>query len=402
MNQHQRIWRWILLYQGIQNIQHGAESATGILITNLGTPDAPTKEALKPYLKEFLMDPRVVEPPPARWLWRLILNGIILNTRPEKSAEAYQTIWDSEGEGAPLLNITQRQVNAIANVVRPHFQGRVEFALGMRYGNPSIASGLKALQAKGCQRILVLPLYPQYAAATTASTFDAVTAELQTWRWLPEIRFINHYHRHTGYIKALANSIREYQAQHGKPQLLVLSYHGVPQRYLDNGDPYHCECLVTSRLVAEELELSKDEYRTTFQSLFGKEEWIKPYTDATLKALPAEGIKSIQVICPGFSADCLETIEEIGEENREYFEEAGGEKFGFIRCLNDREDHTHALADLVLQHTQGWVERDGFNKEADQKERTTVQKNAKQMGCPYNLKVTSPPITKGGFFFKMM
>jgi len=313
------------------------------------------------------MDPRVVEPPPARWLWRLILNGIILNTAPEKSAEAYQTIWDSEGKGAPLLNITQRQVDAIATAVRPHFQGRVEFALGMRYGNPSIASGLKALQAKGCQRILVLPLYPQYAAATTASTFDAVTAELQTWRWLPEIRFINHYHRHTGYIKALANSIREYQTQHGKPELLVLSYHGVPQRYLDNGDPYHCECHVTSRLVAEELGLSKEAYRTTFQSLFGKEEWIKPYTDATLKALPKEGIKNIQVICPGFSADCLETIEEIGEENREYFETAGGEKFGFIRCLNDREDHTSALADLVLQHTQGWVERDGFNKEADQR-----------------------------------
>ena len=391
-----------MLYQGIQHIQHGAESATGILITNLGTPDAPTKEALKPYLKEFLMDPRVVEPPPARWLWRLILNGIILNTRPEKSAEAYQTIWDSEGKGAPLLNITQRQVNAIATAVHPHFQGRVECALGMRYGNPSIASGLKALQAKGCQRILVLPLYPQYAAATTASTFDAVTAELQTWRWLPEIRFINHYHRHIGYIKALANSIREHQAQYGKPQLLVLSYHGVPQRYLDNGDPYHCECHVTSRLVAEELGLSKEEYRTTFQSLFGKEEWIKPYTDATLKALPAEGIKNIQVICPGFSADCLETIEEIGEENREYFEEAGGEKFGFIRCLNDREDHTQALSDLVLQHTQGWVERDGFNKETDQKERATVQENAKQMSCPYNLKVTSPPVTKGGFFFKMM
>jgi len=391
-----------LLYQGIQTIQHGAESATGILITNLGTPDAPTKEALKPYLKEFLMDPRVVEPPPARWLWRLILNGIILNTRPEKSAEAYQTIWDSEGEGAPLLNITQRQVDAIAKNVRPHFQGRVEFSLGMRYGNPSIASGLKALQAKGCQRILVLPLYPQYAAATTASTFDAVTAELQTWRWLPEIRFINHYHRHTGYIKALANSIREHQAQHGKPQLLILSYHGVPQRYLDNGDPYHCECHVTSRLVAEELNLSKEEYQTTFQSLFGKEEWIKPYTDATLKALPAKGIKNIQVICPGFSADCLETIEEIGEENREYFEEAGGEKFGFIRCLNDREDHTQALADLVLQHTQGWLERDGFNQEVDQKERATVQKNAQQMGCPHTLKVTLPPVTKGGFFFKMM
>ncbi len=375
----------VLLYQGIENFQHGTESATGVLITNLGTPDAPTPKALKSYLKEFLMDPRVVEPPPARWLWRLILNGIILNTRPAKSAEAYKTIWNSEGEGSPLLNISQRQLKAITQAVQPQFQGRVEFALGMRYGNPSIASALKRLQGKGCRRIVVLPLYPQYAAATTASTFDAVTTELQTWRWLPELRFINHYHRHPGYIKALANSIRDYQNQYGKPQLLVLSYHGVPQRYLDNGDPYHCECHVTSRLVAEELGLKKEEYKTTFQSLFGKEEWIKPYTDATLKSLPASGIKNIQVICPGFSADCLETIEEIGEENREYFEEAGGEIFGFIHCLNDRKDHTDALAEIILQHTQGWIERDGFNKEKDQKEREIALKKATQMGCPVQL-----------------
>ncbi len=370
-------------YQNTTHYHHGDDSATGVLITNLGTPDAPTKQALRPYLKEFLEDTRVVEPPPARWLWKLILNAIILNTRPAKSAEAYATVWDSEGPGAPLLNISQRQMDAIAERVRPHFQGRVEFALGMRYGNPSVASALQELKQKGCQRIVVLPLYPQYAAATTASTFDAVTAELQTWRWIPELRFINKYHRHAGYIKALANSIRDYQAQHGKPQLLVMSYHGVPQRYLDNGDPYHCECHVTSRLLAEELGLSRDEYRVTFQSLFGKEEWIKPYTDATMKALPGEGIKDIQVICPGFSADCLETIEEIGEENREYFEEAGGEKFGYISCLNDRADHADALADLVLQHTLGWYERDGFNAEADQQERDTVKQNAKAMGCPF-------------------
>lgn len=371
-----------MLYRGVQNFQHGGDTATGVLITNLGTPDAPTKEALKPYLKEFLMDPRVVEPPPARWLWRLILNGIILNTRPAKSAEAYQTIWDSEGPGAPLLNISKRQLDAIKEKVTPHFQGRVEFELGMRYGNPSIASALQTLQDKGCRRIIVLPLYPQYAAATTASTIDAVTAELQTWRWIPEMRFINHYHRHPLYIKALANSIREYQAEHGKPQLLVLSYHGVPQRYVDNGDPYFCECHVTSRLVAEELGLQAHEYRTTFQSLFGKEEWIKPYTDATLKSLPADGITNIQVICPGFSADCLETIEEIGEENREYFEEAGGQQYGFIRCLNDRNDHTDMLAELVLQHTQGWKERDGLS-EKEQQEQTHMAVRAKNMGCPF-------------------
>lgn len=372
-----------MYYQGNAHYQHGDDAATGILITNLGTPDAPTKEALKPYLKEFLEDPRVVEPPPARWVWKLILNGIILRTRPAKSAEAYATVWDSEGPGAPLLNISQRQVEAVAQQVRPHFKGRVEFELGMRYGNPSIPSALKKLQEKGCQRILVVPLYPQYAAATTASTFDAVTAELQTWRWIPELRFVNRYHRHPGYIQALANSIREYQAEHGQPQLLVMSYHGVPQRYLDNGDPYHCECHVTSRLVAEELGLSKEQYKVTFQSRFGKEEWIKPYTDETMMSLPKQGIKDIQVICPGFSADCLETIEEIGEENREYFEEAGGEKFGYIPCLNDRPDHANALADLVLQHTQGWYERDAFEADADRRERETVKQNARAMGCPF-------------------
>jgi ferrochelatase len=225
-------------------------------------------------------------------------------------------------------------------------------------------------------------LYPQYAGATSASTFDKLTEVLRGWRWIPELRFVNHYHRHPGYIKALANSIREHQAEHGKPDLLVMSYHGVPKRYLDNGDPYHCECHVTSRLVAQELGLSKEEYRVTFQSLFGKEEWLKPYTDATMKALPGDGFKHVQVICPGFSADCLETIEEIDGENREYFEHAGGEKFSYIKALNSREDHLDALSDLILQHTQGWVERDGFNADEDVAERARVKENARAMGCP--------------------
>ena len=341
-------------YQSYSQYQHGDASVIGVLITNLGTPDAPTKEALKPYLKEFLSDPRVVEPPPARWLWRLILNGIILNTRPAKSAEAYKTVWDSEGPGAPLLNIAQRQVDAIAKHVTPHLKTRVEFELGMRYGNPSIASALQKLQAKGCQKILVLPLYPQYAGATTASTFDAVNSELLNWRWVPEMRTINQYYRHPGYIDALATSIKEYQAEHGKPDLLVMSYHGIPQRYWDNGDSYPCNCHLTSRLVAEKLGLAKEDYKVTFQSRFGREPWVQPYTDETMMDLPKNGIKNVQVICPGFSADCLETIEEIGEENREYFEEAGGEVFGYIKCLNDRADHTEALGDLVLQHLQGW------------------------------------------------
>ncbi|MDX1353041.1 MAG: ferrochelatase [Thiomicrorhabdus sp.] len=362
-----------MFYKSYTNYQHGDASKIGVLITNLGTPDAPTKEALKPYLKEFLSDPRVVEPPPARWLWKLILNGIILNTRPAKSAEAYQTVWDSEGPGAPLLNISLRQIDAIAQAVKPHINSEVEFELGMRYGNPSIASALQKLQAKGCQKILVLPLYPQYAGATTASTYDAVYEELKAWRWVPEMRSITSYYRHPGYIDALANSITEYQAEHGKPDLLVMSYHGIPQRYWDNGDAYPCQCHLTSRLVAEKLGLSKEDYKVTFQSRFGKEPWVQPYTDETMMSLPKQGVKNIQVICPGFSADCLETIEEIGEENREYFEEAGGEKFGYIKCLNDRADHTQALADLVLQHLQGW----DLTLESSELEK--VKANAKQL-----------------------
>lgn len=368
-------------YQNYTQYQHGSEPAVGILITNLGTPDAPTKEALKPYLKEFLSDPRVVEPPPARWLWKLILNLIILNTRPAKSAEAYQEVWGHYGEGSPLLDITERQLAAIKEKVSAQFQGRVEFALAMRYGNPSVAKGLKELQAKGVQKLLVLPLYPQYAAATTASTFDAISAELQTWRWIPEFRFVRNYHKNPGYIKALANSIREHQEKHGKPDLLVMSYHGIPQRYFDNGDPYHCECHATSRLVAEELGIGQDDYKVTFQSLFGKEEWIKPYTDATLKSLPAKGIKHLQVICPGFSADCLETIEEIDQENREYFEEAGGETFSYIPALNDRDDHTSALTEIILQHCRGWPEKDGFDAEAAAEERALQAKRAQEMGA---------------------
>lgn len=355
-----------MAYKNFTAYQHGTEPAVGVLITNLGTPDAPTKETLKPYLKEFLMDPRVVEPPPARWLWKTILNLIILNTRPAKSAAAYQEVWGHYGEGSPLLDIGNQQLAALQEKVSKAFSGRVEFALGMRYGNPSITDALKSLQDRNVQKLVVLPLYPQYAAATTASTFDAVTSELQTWRWLPEFRFIKSYHKHPQYIQALANSICEHQVKHGKPDLLVMSFHGIPQRYYNNGDPYPCECQGTARRVAEQLGLKEHEYKVSFQSLFGREEWIKPYTDATLKSLPSQGIKHVQVICPGFSADCLETIEEIDQENRGYFEEAGGEAYSYIPALNAREDHTDMLAALILQHTQGWPERDGFDKEEAQ------------------------------------
>ncbi len=330
------------------------DQAIGVLITNLGTPDAPTKKALKPYLKEFLLDTRVVEPPPKRWIWKIILNLFILNSRPAKSAKAYQEVWAKYGDGSPLLDICNNQLGAIKESIGDSLSTRVEFEIGMRYGNPSIASAMQKLAQKGCTRFIILPLYPQYASATTGSTFDAVSQELKTWRWIPELRFIPKYYTDSSYISSLANSVVEHQLKHGKPDLLVMSFHGIPQRYFDAGDPYFYECQETAVLLAKQLKLSTDEYKVTFQSLFGKEEWIKPYTDETLKKLPSQGVKHLQVICPGFSADCLETIEEIDQENREYFELAGGEDFSYIPALNARKDHTDALANIIKNNLSGW------------------------------------------------
>ena len=233
----------------------------------------------------------------------------------------------------------------------------------MRYGSPSVAHGIEKLIEQGVRKLFVLPLYPQYSGSTTASTFDAVAHDFTRRRWLPDFRFLSHYHDHPHYIQAVADSIRHHQQQHGKPDKLIFSYHGVPKRYLLNGDPYHCECYKTTRLVAEALGLAKEDYMTTFQSRFGREEWLQPYTDETMKALPGQGVKSIQVVCPGFSSDCLETIEEIGEENCEYFMEAGGETFTYIPCLNDSDDHIALLAQLVEENIHGW--RADTQEEAD-------------------------------------
>jgi ferrochelatase len=352
-------------FKNNQGFEHGSSEAIGILITNLGTPDAPTKKALKRYLKQFLSDPRLVESNFPRWVWLLILNLIILNVRPAKSAQAYAKVWGHFGDGSPLLDISQQQLSGLKELLKNEFKGPIEVALGMRYGNPSIASALDELKQKNVRRLLVLPLYPQYSATTTASTFDEVTKELQSWRWIPELRFVNHYHDNKEYINALVNSIKDHWQKHGKPQKLLFSFHGIPKRYLLNGDPYHCECHVTTRLVAQQLGLDKDDYMICFQSIFGREEWLKPYTEETLKSLPSQGYKNIQIICPGFSADCLETIEEIEEENRDYFIEAGGTTFSYIPALNASKDHLHAIENVVLQHTQGWYEKDEFDEKTD-------------------------------------
>jgi len=337
-------------YIGSPKFSHQQDDKIGVLITNLGTPDAPTPKALHRYLKEFLWDPRVVEVP--RLIWWFALNGVILRIRPRRSAKSYETVFTDQG--SPLLFHTQAQSDALGQHLASlgHENLVVDFA--MRYGNPSISSVLESMFNKGVRKLLVVPLYPQYSGSTAASTFDAISADFTKRRWLPDFRFVSHYHDYDPFIAAAATRIQAYWDEHGRADKLLFSYHGVPMKYLHSGDPYHCECYKTSRLIAQKLGIKEDEYITTFQSRFGREEWLKPYTDATLKAFPEQGVKSVQVFCPGFSADCLETIEEIGEENKEYFMEAGGERYEYISALNARPEHIEAIAKLVLDNLQGW------------------------------------------------
>ena len=330
---------------------HARAPRVGVLLSNLGTPDAATPAALRVYLEEFLSDPRVIELP--RWKWLPILHLFILTTRPKMSAALYRKVWTAEG--SPLLVTSQRQRAGIEQRLRARFGDRVAVALGMRYGNPSIARALGELAAAGCHRIVVLPLYPQYAGATAGSTFDAVFAELARTRWVPGLRTIETYHDEPGYIAALAASVRERWQREGEPEKLLMSFHGMPQRYFDGGDPYFCYCQKTARLLAEALALPPERWMLSFQSLFGKEEWLKPYTDRTVEALAKQGVRALDVICPGFSADCLETIEEIDQLNREIFLHHGGERFRFIPCLNERDDHLDLLAGLVARSLDGWL-----------------------------------------------
>ena len=329
---------------------HSQVEKTGVLLTNLGTPDSCDTSDVRRYLREFLSDPRVVEVP--RPIWWLVLNLIILTIRPSRSAKAYQKIWTDEG--SPLLTITRRQSERLQSNLDQSYPDQFEVAMAMRYGSPSIADGLEKLRQAGVRKILVFPLYPQYSATTTASTFDAVTAELRHWRWVPELRFINHYHDAEGYISSLEQSIRDFWQEHGKAEKLIMSFHGIPKDYLLKGDPYFCECQKTGRLLADRLGLEESQWQLTFQSRLGAKEWLKPYTDKTLQSLGKDGVKSVQVICPGFSADCLETLEEIAMENRDTFLEAGGQNYQYIPCLNTRDQHINMMQTLVEQHVQGW------------------------------------------------
>lgn len=332
--------------------QHGAEEKTVILLINLGTPEAPNPKAVRHYLKEFLSDSRVVEIP--RLIWWPILNFVILNVRPKKSAEKYASIWTPEG--SPLKTHTEKQAKLLRGFLG-HAGHRVTVEYAMRYGQPSIAATLSRLKTEGCTRILLFPLYPQYSSSTTATAIDTAIDWLRRLRNQPEVRTLRGFSDDSGYIGALANSVRKHWMEHGHPTdsyRLIMSFHGVPRYTLDKGDPYHCECHKTARLLAESLNLGSDQYQVCFQSRFGRTEWLKPYTDQTLHDLGRAGVRRVDIICPGFTADCLETLEEIAIEGKTAFLQAGGREYRYIPCLNEQEDWIKALATIATTHLQGW------------------------------------------------
>ncbi len=336
-------------FSSSQSFTHAQPERTAVLLLQLGTPAAPKPREVRAYLKEFLSDPRVVEIP--KFVWALILNGIILNVRPKQSAAKYATVWTDEG--SPLAAHTIKQTKLLQGLLgqRGH---DIEVVYAMRYGQPSVSSVMKKLREKNVTRLLCIPLYPQYAGATTATALDAVFAELSTWRNQPELRTIRAFAKDSDYISALASNIEKTWGYNGKPDKLVMTFHGVPKRTLMLGDPYHCECLVTARLLAEKLNLRKEDYVVTFQSRFGKAEWLQPYTEPTLQALAKQGVKRIDVVCPGFVADCLETLEEIAIEGKEAFIEAGGKDYRYIPCLNEQDMWIAALGNLAEAHMHGW------------------------------------------------
>ncbi|MEK9940755.1 MAG: ferrochelatase [Methylotenera sp.] len=357
--------------------QHGDQLKVGILLANLGTPDAPTAAALRPYLRQFLSDRRIVEIP--RLIWWCILNGIILLIRPRKSAEKYASVWTEEG--SPLLVHAKKQATLLRGFLSQKINSPFAVALGMSYGNPSMASAIAELKAQHCDRILVFPLYPQYAASSTASALDAVWRELLKTRNMPAIRTIKHYHDHPAYIAALAESVREHwRINGGKPTKLIMSFHGVPKFHLMNGDPYHCECHKTARLLAEALGLAQDEYQLAFQSRFGKQEWLKPYLANTLEQLGKAKTPRVDVICPGFSSDCLETLEEIAMEGKHIFQSNGGGEYHYIPALNENDTWIHAMTTIALENLQGWVSTD-WNHALAEKDNAITKLRAQSLGA---------------------
>ncbi len=341
-------------YVGLSGQTDDHPTTTAVLLVNLGTPTAPTTPAVRRYLGEFLADPRVVESP--RWLWWLILHGLILRRRPQHSARAYARIWTQQG--SPLLIHSKDLTKALDAHLQQHHPGPLRVALAMRYGQPSISKTMLELQHQGVRRLLLLPLYPQYSASSTGSVIDAVGATLQSMRWPPELRIINDYHLDAGYLDALAASVRRHWSEHGRGECLLLSFHGLPESYVRAGDPYLSQCQATAQALRKPLQLAEQELQVSFQSRVGRQPWLTPYTDHTLATLPGQGMRRIDVLCPGFAVDCLETLEEIALRGRAEFLAAGGEELHYIPALNAHPSHVQALANLALRHLQGWPDTD--------------------------------------------
>ena len=353
--------------------QHGSSGKTGILLINLGTPDAPTPKALKPYLKEFLGNSRVIEIP--KWIWWTILNFIILNIRPKKSAEKYSLIWTQEG--SPLKVHTEKQAKLLLKLIKERTTPTPLVEYAMSIGNPSISEAIIRMKQKNCERILILPLYPQYAASSTGAALDGVFNQLKKMRNIPAIRTVKHYHDHPAYIHALAQNVRDYWLTNGEPDKLIISFHGVPRFSLDKGDPYHCECQKTGRLLVEALNLDKEKFQICFQSRFGRTEWLRPYTAEILEQLGKQNTGRVDVICPGFVSDCLETLEEIAIEGKTTFIQAGGKEFHYIPCLNERDDWIHALTDIALNNLEGWLSLEESKENSEQSRKLAVDMGAK-------------------------
>ena len=347
----------------LSNSAHRSAGKTGVLLMNLGSPDAPTKPAIRRYLAQFLADPRVVELP--RALWLPILYLFIVPLRPKRLAHAYGSIWMDEG--SPLTVYSKRQAAKLKTALATQYGQDVPVALAMTYGNPSVEAAIAELEQQGVRRLVVLPLYPQYSGSTTAACYDAVFAEVQKRRWMPELRTVGSYHDHPSHIAALANSVRRHWEARGRGEHLLMSFHGVPQHYVTKGDPYYCQCQKTGRLLAEALELPADGYSISFQSRFGKAPWAQPYTDATVRALATRGVRKLDVMCPGFAADCLETLEEISIGVAEDFIAHGGAEFRYIPALNDHDEHIEMIAGMLEAQLHGWLLAPPADGEAEQR-----------------------------------
>ena len=338
-------------YLSSPDFRHDGAERIGVLLANSGTPESASAGDVRRFLARFLSDPRVIELP--RALWLPLLHGVILRTRPRQSARKYARIWTAQG--SPLAVLSSELRTRLTSTLAERVLAPFSLELGMLYSRPTIAEGLQRLRALGAQRILVVPLFPQYCGASTGSVYDQVSRELERWRWLPELRFVAGYHDYPGYIEALRTSVEQHWQAHGRTRHLLVSFHGVPERYFHDGDPYYCKCQKTARLLADELMLKDDEWSVSFQSRVGPAKWLQPYTSEVVTQLPARGVGDITVICPGFALDCLETLEEINIEYRQLFLEARGSRFEYVPALNARLEHAHFLANLIAQHCQGWT-----------------------------------------------